>query len=93
MDNRYTSCDVLIHLGQSRTNAFGTIRKNRKHLPEDAEEIFAEVKEYNPGEFQSRYSKKAGLVYEVIKNSFSLTITYLYINTFEIIFNNIYDKH
>ena len=69
IDNRYTSCDLLMHLKHSGTNAFGTVRKGTRNLPDDEDEMFAEVEDYNPGEYQSRFSKKAGLVFKVIKSN------------------------
>ena len=52
-----------------KTNAFGTIRAGRKHLPEDIKDIFQEVKEYEPGQFQTCISEKAGLVVSIVKSN------------------------
>ena len=68
MDNRYSSLDLFLHL-KRRQNAFGTVRMGRNYLPADSEKIFQEAKDYKPGEYQTRYSKKAGLVYEVIQSN------------------------
>ena len=68
-DNRYTSCDLFVHLKLRLTNAFGTVRKGRMYLPDDAEDMFTEAKKFKPGEYRSRYSERAGLVFEVIQSN------------------------
>ena len=69
MDNRYTSCSALLFLDKNKTNAFGTVRANAKYLPHDAKEMYSEAKEYNSGEFQTRFSEVTNLTYCVIKSN------------------------
>ena len=69
MDNRYTSCNLLMDLQLQSTNAFGTVRANRKYLPQDCKEMYNEAKEYGIGEYQTRFSDVAKLAYFVVRSS------------------------
>ena len=69
LDNRYTSCDLLIHAKTFSTNIFGIVRKNSKYIPTDVNEMYSEAKDYQPGEYQTRYSEKAGLIFAVVKSN------------------------
>lgn len=69
MDNRYSSCDLFIHLKNCQTNAFGTVRKGRMYLPEDANEMFKDVKPLRPGEYLTRYSPVSGLIFEIVQSN------------------------
>ena len=74
IDNRFTSVFGMIQLHKMKTNAFGTVRVGRKYLPEDLKDMLEEAKDYEPGEYQTRYSSKAGLTFGVIKSNSNVKV-------------------